>query len=228
MKLFSYIVLVFIFSMGVVFAQSTKDMNGKTHPVTITTPDTAIRAEVLAQVQSGEADKKLTYYWYSNPTNKILHTTGGYDGKLLHGTFSSFYGNNNLMEKGRFAKGLKKGEWVKWYSSGKINEVSCWRDGRKNGKYKLYNEQGELILTANFRNDQMHGTTTSYQGGKVLSTQKYKHGQLLPEKLETPKRKLSFKSFFEKKDRGPVEKRSKKEKQPKPEKKKKESTTSRS
>ncbi len=240
----SFIILLICIAQGsIVFAQNNKTINKKTHPITIITPDTAIKAEVLTEISGSIANKKLTYYWYSNSNNLILHTVGGHDGKLLHGTFTSYYGNKNLMVKGKFNKGLKNGEWIKWYSNGKINEVSKWRSGFKQGKYKLYNEQGEVMLEAHFKKDQMDGRVISYQNGKVVNKKKYRNGQEVPEKFLKEKKTFSLKNVFKKKqktdtptkkDKTLKEKKPKKETQPKksktkePDKKKVQTTSSRS
>lgn len=193
------------------FAQTAVTGSQTIYTININKPDTIIRAEVMAQRSSALADKDLTYYWYANVANTIIQTKGGFDGKLLHGAYTSFYGNNNLKEKGKFDNGIKNGEWIKWYSNGAINEVSHWRLGMKNGRYKLYNEQGEQMLGAHFRNDKMEGTVKTYQNGKVLSRKKYRNGQELPGKLDIGKKKFKItirplrnkiKNLFKKKDSG--------------------------
>lgn len=203
MKSLQFILFLFLFLIvsPLVFSQTSRDTDRKTYSVNITTPDTAIHAEVLSQPASVIANRKLTYYWYSNPNNIILHTAGGFDGKLLHGAFSSFYGNKNLMEKGKFSYGLKNGEWIKWFSNGKINEISHWRGGIKTGKYILYTETGVKMLEASFRNDKLDGTMISYQNGKILNKKRYKDGEEQPEKFQREKRKFILKGLFRKKDK---------------------------
>ncbi len=72
--------------------------------------DYSIVAEVLAKEKSIPSSADKEYYWYKS--NSIMSTKGGYDGKLLHGQYSSFYLNSNLKEKGKYHMGLIKLE--KW------------------------------------------------------------------------------------------------------------------
>jgi len=54
-----------------------------------------------------------TYYWFHSDT--ILTTVGGYDGRLLDGSYTVFYPDKNLAEAGEFTNGLRTGEWRTWY-----------------------------------------------------------------------------------------------------------------
>ncbi|MBI4946041.1 MAG: hypothetical protein HY840_06535 [Bacteroidetes bacterium] len=168
-----------------------------------------IDAEVLYKTKGLAAAKEnKMYYWYS--PNQIMETKGGYSGRLLHGNYSSFYGNNNLKEKGQFSKGLKSGKWTKWYDNGKLMEITNWKGSEKNGKYKLYNDQGEIVLEARFKNDKLSGKSTSYHLGKVLDVKRYKDGNEVPPKPEKVKKEKSPKEKPQK-DKVQTEKKSFKE-----------------
>jgi hypothetical protein len=142
----------------------------------------SIRAEVSSSPLNFNAIKDLEYYWYAS--NKIYHTQGGFDGKILHGQFVSFYLSNNLKEKGIFKKGLKNGSWISWFENGKINEMTSWKRGLANGTFRTFNDAGNLISEAKYRNGKLHGSRKEYENGKLKTERKFKRGR---EIIKTPK-----------------------------------------
>lgn len=209
-----------LLSGSVVFSQNPEKPK-KTFSASISKRDTTIKADVLSDRSDFTPSEGLTYHWFAS--NKILETKGGYDGRLLHGSYTSFYGNKNLRQKGKFSRGLKQGKWINWYSDGRINEVSHWRNGMKNGKFVLYNMEGKVMLITNFLNDKLHGKMISYENGKKLSETRYRNGNEVTSRepgskksgevklpKEPKKNKLSFKErmkkMFSPKEKGPVEK----------------------
>lgn len=170
------------------FLMAQREKKQTSYTVYINKSDTLVKADVMAKKPTFSASDDKTYYWYAS-TNKVIQTMGGYDGKPLHGKYSSFYGSKNLFQKGKFKKGLKTGEWTTWFTNGKINETSRWKNGKKNGKLVLYTETGQPMLMAHFRNDRLHGTMTSYQNGKILNKAKYKHGVQIIHNEKLPKAK---------------------------------------
>jgi hypothetical protein len=160
------------------FAQWNKTKN--TYVVNISTPNQTIRAEVLDEKSTLKPDEALSYYWFAS--NKITVTKGGYDGKLLHGQYTSFYLNSNLMEKGEFKNGVKNNRWVIWYDNGNIKEISNWKKGVQCGTFKTYNELGEQTFEANFKNGKLNGKLKKFQLGKVVSEQNYKDNQEIIQK----------------------------------------------
>jgi hypothetical protein len=146
-----------------------------TYQVYINAPDQSIRANVMSSNIKIDADPGRTYHWYA--FNKVIETKGGYDGKLLHGEYSSFYLNSNLKEKGQFRKGLKHGKWISWYDNGSIKDITMWKNGEKNGIYRSFTSNGEPVLEARFADDKIHGKVTSFENGKILSIRKYRKGK---------------------------------------------------
>src|SRR3989344_7623881 len=132
MKRFALLILLLPIST---FAQQKQK---PTFPVYVNYPDYTVKADVFSNPQKISVNENLTYYWYSS--NKIIETKGGYDGKVLNGSYTSFYLSKNLKEKGSFKDGLKTSTWTSWNIDGKINEITTWKKGMKNGVYKKYNE----------------------------------------------------------------------------------------
>src|SRR5687767_7067543 len=120
----------------------------KNYTVYVNQSDYSVVAEVLAKPKLPQSDASKEYYWYKG--NNIMSTRGGYEGKLLHGKFSSFYLNNNLKEKGKYNMGLKEGEWKKWHPNGTIAEIVNWKNGFKHGKYQAFNAKQELTVSTHY------------------------------------------------------------------------------
>jgi hypothetical protein len=169
------------------FAQKVPDYKKRRFTFHIERLDTSISFEVCAVNPKVVAKESSSYSWYLD--DKILQTRGGFSGRLLHGRYTSFYGNKNLRERGTYIKGRKEGKWMKWNSDGKINEVSYWRMGVKQGKYVLYNDMGQRMLSGRFKKDKLNGNVSSYEKDKVISKVKYRNGTEVPLKISKGKTK---------------------------------------
>ena len=156
-----------------------------------------VKTQILKNPKKVHLNNDATYLWYT--ANQLVETKGGYDGKLVHGYYKSFFFTNQLKESGEIRYGLKSKKWRYWYSNGLLREVITWKHGRKNGAYAIYNDLGKLMAKGNFKDDQLHGRFYTYDTyGNVSEKKKYRHGE---EVIKAP--------------------RIKKEKQPKPLKEKK-------
>lgn len=162
----------------------------KAFNITVNYPDYTVKTQMLKEPKQFKPDVDLTYHWYTS--QKIMETKGGYDGKLLHGTYRSFYLNDQLFESGEFKYGVKSGEWKNWYPDGKLKEITNWKKGRKNGSYMLYSDYGKLMAKGTFKDDLLTGTFTTYDNnGNLTSKRKYKKGReiIKTEKVKKEKTK---------------------------------------
>lgn len=159
--------------------------------ITVNYDDYTVKTQMLSQNKIIGVNNDLVYMWYSS--QKIIETKGGYEGKLIHGKYTSFYLSNQLKEQGQIKYGLKTKEWKYWYSDGKLREVINWKNGKKNGKYFLYNDYGQLMAKSNFKDDKLNGKFYTYgQNGAIAEKKKYKNGvEIIPEvkvkKIKQPK-----------------------------------------
>jgi hypothetical protein len=167
-KLFFLTVLVF--SIHENYAQDSFKEK-KSYTLTVNTNNSTIKFEVLSKKETFPAQKSLIYFWYS--TNKILSTTGGYDGKLLNGAYAAFYLNNNLKEKGKFYKGLKDGQWISWFENGKIMEIVNWKRGLRHGAFRSFDETGRPVLEAEYSHGKLNGRMATYTNGVVTDSRVY-------------------------------------------------------
>ena len=185
------------------FSQTTVDKQS-VFTITINNKDNTTKVQVMAERHIFKPDENLTYFWYAS--DKIIETKGGGEGKLLHGTYTIFYLNKQLKEKGNFDKGLKDRKWMSWYPDGKVMEISNWKQGIKHGKYELYNELGQKVVETTFKGGNLDGTMTSYSGHKILSEKQYKNGEEVIPKLreqktveqKSDKQRMTFKEWFHK------------------------------
>lgn len=174
----------------------------KSFNITVNYPDYTVKAQMLKEPKKMHPDAELTYHWYTS--QKIMETKGGFDGKLLHGTYRSFYLNDQLFESGEFKYGVKTGEWRTWYGDGKLKEICHWKNGRKNGHYALYSDYGKLLASGTFRRDLLTGTFTTYDAsGNVSAIRKYRKGKEVLKREKAQKVKKQKAEPTEK----PVEKR---------------------
>lgn len=184
--------------------------------------DETIKAQAISEKTIITTEQSKTYYWYSH--NSIHQTQGGYDGRILHGEYSSFYLSNQLKEKGRFYKGLKHQRWSLWYENGKLHEIYHWKKGVLNGIHQVYDENGVIVLEENYNNGLLDGKQKIFENGKLKSTKCFNNG-----KEKELKEKKSFFSFKKKKQKTDssekTEIKTKKEAKQKKEKKVKPATT---
>ena len=114
-------------------------------------------ADGFAYAELGRTEDRIfksdgkRYAWYGK--GQITHTQGDYSGRLLHGQYAGYYAaNKQLMEKGRYAYGLKDGKWMLWAADGKLTETQQWYRGLKNGRTVLYDSVGREKQKIKYRN----------------------------------------------------------------------------
>lgn len=152
MKKLFYLVFI-LFYCNTLWAQYLKaEKELVTNRVIVNSSDSTIYAEVWTDAHTIKANQRKTYYWFKS--GQIRNTRGGYDGKLLHGYYKSFYLDKNLKEAGSFKKGIKTGKWIRWYQNGEINQVAWWDNGLLDGKLITYNDKGAILFVQRFKNGQ--------------------------------------------------------------------------
>lgn len=165
--------------------------------ITLQLDDQIVSTQVLRLNKNIRVKQDKYYMWYNTLNLKI--TQGGYDGRLIHGTYVSFYLNRQLKEKGELQYGLKTNKWQSWYSNGSIREVVNWKNGLKKGKYFLYNEGGELIAKGHFKKDKLNGKFFTYDSnGKILDVRVYIRGVIQTNETKNKNFKLALRKMIPK------------------------------
>lgn len=173
----SFLPLLLVFTSALAFAQKfTEPDRIKTFNIVVNYDTYTVKTQMLKDCKKIHVLDDRSYLWCS--ANKIMETRAGYDGKLLHGYYKSFYfENSQLRESGKVHYGLKQGEWRFWYADGKLREVITYKKGKKNGAYKLYNDYGSLMAKGRFKKDMLHGRFYTYNNlGSVEAKKTYRHG----------------------------------------------------
>ena len=181
------------------------------HRVVINFQDHIVYADTLASERKFKPKSGKYYFWYN--ANDIKRTRGGYDGKLLHGSYTEFFPDKNLRQKGLFRYGLKKGVWKTWYHSGEIQSVVRWRKGRMQGWFKYYDETGKLVKQGKHKDDLEHGKIDTFLSGGRRERNVYVHGLKKERKVgKSRNKKSSDADSTEKEKTGNKKERSKKKK----------------
>ena len=127
-----------------------------------------------SDAKTGKTKLERNYHWLAG--RQINVTSGGYSGKLLHGSFTSFYLDKQLKEQGDFKKGLKQGEWKKWNADGSLASRIHYSNGLKNGSFYNYNEKGILIEQGNYSDDKLSGKLRKQVNADSVAVVRYRNG----------------------------------------------------
>lgn len=73
---------------------------------------------------------KIDRNYHSYVQDSIIVTRGAVAGKVMHGAYTLYYPDKNLMEQGNFKYGLKTGEWKTWFPGGELKQLTNWKDGK--------------------------------------------------------------------------------------------------
>jgi hypothetical protein len=123
-------------------------------------------------------NQNLTTRYYAVKGNTLTHAMGGFNGKLLHGKFKSYYYKSKQPKcRGKFRKGKKIGKWISWYENGEIMSNQKFRNGRLNGVTKYYSDQGLLSASMKYKKGLRHGDSITYVNDSVI-TLSFKKGRI--------------------------------------------------
>jgi hypothetical protein len=151
-----------------------------TSQVRINDTDRTIRAGILAVTSAPKARPDRQYYWYGS--GGIHQLQGGYSGHLLNGSYQEYYLNKNLRTEGAFDEGLKDGVWKDWSEGGKLSRLITWDQGEQTGPFRLYDPEGKVITSGNYKHNLLDGAVTFHIGTDSAKTLRYKKGQVMPPK----------------------------------------------
>ncbi|MBK7484516.1 MAG: hypothetical protein IPI72_17630 [Flavobacteriales bacterium] len=104
-------------------------------------------AKVKEGHRAGYVHTDRDYHWVR--AGQLNVTQGGMGGSPLHGPYLAYQDNGQLLERGTFRSGLKKGEWRKWSLAGDLVAVEHWRSGQLHGRtlhYSTGNDVPEELL----------------------------------------------------------------------------------
>ncbi|MDE0471381.1 MAG: hypothetical protein OXH57_05520 [Ekhidna sp.] len=144
-----------------------------------------------------------TYY-----TNGQLKSTGIYEKGGLQGDFLSYYSDGSIKNKFSYKDGYQSGKNLEYYDSGQIKTESNYSsDGQdvairdfsvrgglisqkflKNnlpdGTWTIWDDNGDLKRTENYRKGKLEGIKTEYDKGKKITKTHYLQGRKSGEAFE--------------------------------------------
>jgi antitoxin component YwqK of YwqJK toxin-antitoxin module len=170
------ITLIILFSCTFTNAKRIKIIP-ETRTVLLREKDSYVEASIfLDKNKRVKTEREKFYYWYG--FNAIHVNEGNYSGQLIHGDYSVYDNEHNLLENGRFDFGLKDGVWLSWAADGTVESEIEWNIGEKEGIAKYY-KGGVLQREEIYKNNLLHGKTIEYIDGGKPTTVRYKRGELI-------------------------------------------------
>lgn len=162
-------------------AQNIKDFTiATTNRVYVQYTDSTVEAFCYRGEKKIKTRDNLLYYWYA--AQQIKHTRGGYEGKILHGPYTMFYYNKDLLAKGNFKYGLKQGEWKTWHQGGEVKSKERWKKGILIGKAYYYNRKGIIQRESRINPTSGKGYIREYtEDGMLHSKSIYKENRVTKE-----------------------------------------------
>lgn len=77
------------------------------------------------------------------------------------------------------AKGLKNGAWVSYQGEGGYPaKIASYVNGVYNGPYFEFDGFGQMLLSASYKNNKLHGTVAKFLNGNLAQESNYKEGIL--------------------------------------------------
>ena len=144
-------------------------------------------------------DNTTTIYWTIK--REIHSSQGDYSGKLLHGSYTEYFANNQLQTKGQLKLGIRVKEWKFWYENGILQKTVTYKNGKIHGKVVQYNEKGKVMRIEKYKKGLKHGTFTKIINDTLTFTEKYKNGFLKVSKKRVFKPSFKIKNGSKKKDK---------------------------
>lgn len=147
-----YILLIFLFLSNSLFAQKQFDIEHYIDRVKVNLQmqDHTIEAEVWDGERSIKVDETKWYTWFQS--NMMLSTRGGYNGKVLHGSYVKTYLNRSIQQQGQYYFGLRNGQWKEWYENGELKSIETWKKGVLDGERTEFSPNGEVLRVEIYKN----------------------------------------------------------------------------
>ncbi len=71
------------------------------------------------------------------------------------------------------------GDRIDYYTNGNIYKKERFKDGSHDGAQEYFKEDGKKWLTAEYKNEELHGNTYIYTNGILTLTKKYDSNELV-------------------------------------------------
>ena len=124
-------------------------------------------------------NKKTEYFIISKELWKLRK----YNGPRYDSSFTSWYQNYNMKEKGTYNRGKKDGLWNRWYKDGQKELERTFNNGKGEGLAIIWYENGQKNREWNLKDGLKDGLWTEwYDNGQKMTEGTYKDGELISKK----------------------------------------------
>ncbi|SIS47388.1 Antitoxin component YwqK of the YwqJK toxin-antitoxin module [Zobellia uliginosa] len=136
--------------------------------------------------------------WKEFYGNGKLKSVGKYENNLQNGLWKYYYYNTGKIKaEGHYLNGDetklgrtsvpisgRHGEWQFYFeNTGKLKQKSEFENGIRSGKFTVYQSNGLVEFTANFKNDKYHGVVEVFdKTGKLELKKYYENGEQISDK----------------------------------------------
>jgi len=118
-------------------------------------------------------EEDATYTWYNARKNDTFETEGGCAGQLLHGYYTLYYPDGEVLEKSMYSLGRKQCESTIYSKDGKKNEESSFYNGRAFWKMKYYKDGSINVQTRVYNMTTKNSSLLVYEDHYFESKLKY-------------------------------------------------------
>ncbi len=116
---------------------------------------------------------------YSSTDGRLLRKTH-YQKGIKSGVEVVYFdaGLESVKSRSNFLKGIKVGEETVYFQQGGLESKQLYSNGRLEGLHIKYDESGDKLFEANYKDGQYHGSAKMFLEGKLWILKHYQNGKL--------------------------------------------------
>ena len=132
--------------------------------------------KVIATRDFSSGNNTCYVIMYDRKDNKV--SEGLLINKEYEGEWKYYHKESKVvMSSENYKKGKLNGVKKTFYDDGAIAEIQYYVDGKRDGNYKKYGVNEKILEDLNYKNDELHGDATYYDGlGNIILQGQYTEG----------------------------------------------------
>ena len=135
------------------------------------------KGKLMARGRFG-SDRERDSIWTTYAFDGTKLEEASYTAGKLHGSYTMFYPNGKVMERGTYEHGAKVGTWTRFRETAAKERVVNYAAGLLQGTWTEYDEDGRVAVVGTYHNDLRHGKWTYFERGTAVRTEVYRRGIL--------------------------------------------------
>jgi antitoxin component YwqK of YwqJK toxin-antitoxin module len=135
------------------------------------------KGKLMARGRFG-SDRERDSIWTTFAFDGTKLEEASYTAGKLHGSYTMFYPNGTVMERGTYEHGTKVGTWTRFRETAAKERVVNYAAGLLQGTWTEYDEDGRVAVVGTYHNDLRHGKWTYFERGTAVRTEVYRRGIL--------------------------------------------------